>query len=117
MTSSVMRGNRGTRRMMDKMGVDMNELNNVQEVIIKTDKKELVIQKPTVTEMQHQGATTFMVLAEDYSERELEVPTFSDDEINLVCQEAGVDKDVAVDALAEADGDIARAILTLAEQS
>jgi nascent polypeptide-associated complex subunit alpha len=25
--------------MMDKMGLDMNELSNVQEVIIKTDKK------------------------------------------------------------------------------
>ena len=33
-------GNREMRRMMDKMGVDMNELQNVQEVIIKTDKKD-----------------------------------------------------------------------------
>ena len=32
-------GNREMRRMMDKMGLDMNELSNVQEVIIKTDKK------------------------------------------------------------------------------
>ena len=29
-------GNREMRRMMDKMGLDMNELQNVQEVIIKT---------------------------------------------------------------------------------
>jgi len=36
-------GNREMRRMMDKMGLDMNELNNVQEVIIKTDKKEIII--------------------------------------------------------------------------
>ena len=28
-------GNREMRRMMDKMGLDMNELQNVQEVIIK----------------------------------------------------------------------------------
>ena len=28
------------RRMMDKMGLDMTEIPNVQEVIIKTDKKE-----------------------------------------------------------------------------
>ena len=36
-------GNREMRRMMDKMGLDMNELSNVQEVIIKTDKKEIII--------------------------------------------------------------------------
>ena len=38
-------GNREMRRMMDKMGLDMNELQNVQEVIIKTDKKEIIISK------------------------------------------------------------------------
>ena len=36
-------GNRQMRRMMDKMGMDMEEVNNVQEVIIKTDKKEIII--------------------------------------------------------------------------
>ncbi len=45
-------GNREMRRMMDKMGLDMSELPNVQEVIIKTDKKEIIISKPSVTEMK-----------------------------------------------------------------
>ena len=45
-------GNREMRRMMDKMGLDMNELPNVQEVTIKTDKKEIIISKPSVTEMK-----------------------------------------------------------------
>ena len=44
-------GNRQMRRMMDKMGLDMEEIPNVQEVIIKTDKKEIIIPKPSVTEM------------------------------------------------------------------
>lgn len=38
-------GNRQMRRMMDKMGLDMEEIQNVQEVIIKTDKKEIIISK------------------------------------------------------------------------
>ena len=33
-------GNREMRRMMDKMGLDMNELQNVQEVILKLIKKK-----------------------------------------------------------------------------
>jgi len=40
-------GNREMRRMMDKMGLDMSELPNVQEVIIKTDKKEIIIRRRT----------------------------------------------------------------------
>jgi len=32
-------GNRQMRRMMDKMGLDMQDVPNVQEVIIKTKKK------------------------------------------------------------------------------
>ncbi|HET8719841.1 MAG TPA: NAC domain-containing protein, partial [Candidatus Nitrosotenuis sp.] len=42
-------GNRQMRRMLDKMGLDRKELPNVQEVIIKTDKKEIIIPKPSVT--------------------------------------------------------------------
>ena len=45
-------GNRQMRRMMDKMGLDMEEIENVQEVIIKTDKKEIIIANPSVTEMK-----------------------------------------------------------------
>ncbi|MDG7049693.1 MAG: transcription factor, partial [Nitrososphaerota archaeon] len=41
-------GNREMRRMLDRMGLDMKELTNVQEVIIKTDKKEIIIAKPAV---------------------------------------------------------------------
>jgi len=45
-------GNRQMRRMMDKMGLDMEEIPKVQEVIIKTDKKEIIISKPSVTVMK-----------------------------------------------------------------
>ena len=51
-------GNRQMRRMMDKMGMDMEEVNNVQEVIIKTDKKEIIISKPAVTESFIKGHET-----------------------------------------------------------
>ncbi|HUG95939.1 MAG TPA: NAC domain-containing protein, partial [Nitrososphaera sp.] len=34
------------RRMLDKMGLDMTTMDNVEEVIIKTDKKELYLVKP-----------------------------------------------------------------------
>jgi nascent polypeptide-associated complex subunit alpha len=106
-------GNREMRRMMDKMGLDMNELSNVQEVIIKTDKKEIIISKPSVTEMKAKDNSIFTVTADSYEERELEVPIFSEEDIQLVSQQSGVDEEKAKSALEEAEGDLARAILLL----
>ncbi len=106
-------GNREMRRMMDKMGLDMSELPNVQEVIIKTDKKEIIVTKPSVTEMKAKDSSIFTVTADSYEERELEVPIFSEEDIQLVSQQAGVDEEKAKNALEEAKGDLARAILFL----
>ena len=106
-------GNRQMRRMMDKMGLDMEEIPNVQEVIIKTDKKEIIISKPSVTEMKSKENSIFQVIAESFEEKELEVPIFSEDDIMLVCQQASCDEEKAKDALAETKGDIAQAILRL----
>ena len=106
-------GNRQMRRMMDKMGLDLNELPDVQEVIIKTNKKEIIINKPSVTEMKAQDSTIFQVVADGYEEKELEVPIFSDEDIELDCQQAGVDEEKAKNALVESNGDLARAILLL----
>lgn len=101
------------RRMMGKMGLDMNEIPNVQEVIIKTDKKEIIISKPSVTEMKAKDSSIFTVTTDSYEERELEVPVFSEEDIQMVSQQAGVDKERAKSALEETKGDLAMAILRL----
>ena len=106
-------GNREMRRMMDKMGLDMNELTNVQEVIIKTDKKEIIITNPSVTEMKAKDNSIFTVTADSYEEKELEVPIFSEEDIQLVSLQSGVDEEKARTALEEAKGDLAKAILNL----
>ncbi|MEK6944522.1 MAG: nascent polypeptide-associated complex protein [Thermoproteota archaeon] len=106
-------GNRQMRRMLDKMGLDMNEIPNVQEVIIKTDKKEIILSKPAVTEMKAKDNSIFQIVANGIEERELEVQIFSDEDIQLVCQQANVSEEQAKNALAESKGDLARAILLL----
>ena len=106
-------GNREMRRMLDRMGLEMKEVNNVQEVIIKTDTKEIIITKPSVTEMKAKDNSIFQVIADSYEERELEVPVFSQEDIMLVSQQANVSPEEATKALTEAKGDLARAILLL----
>jgi nascent polypeptide-associated complex subunit alpha len=82
-------------------------------VIIKTDKKEIIIAKPSVTEMKAKDNTIFQVIAESYEEKEREVPVFSDEDLELVSQQASVSKEQAIEALTESKGDLARAILLL----
>ena len=55
----MMRGNREMRRMLDKMGLNMQELENIEEVVIKTDTKEIFLIKPQVIEMKGKDSTIF----------------------------------------------------------
>lgn len=108
-----MRGNREMRRMLDKMGLDMKEMPNVEEVIIKTDTKEFYVIKPQVIEMKSKDSTIFQVVATDIEEKQREVPTFKEEDIMLVMQQANVSKEKAIAALTESKGDMAQAILSL----
>ncbi len=104
--------NRNARRMMDRLGIDMKEIPNVQEVVIKTRDRELHITNASVSEVNAQGNRVFQVAGE-VEEVEVEKKTFSDEDILLVQQQTGVSKDRAMTALEESDGEVARAILKL----
>ena len=108
-----MRGNREMRRMLDKMGLDMKTMDDVEEVIIKTDKKELYLIKPQVIEMKGKDSTIFQVVAADIEEKQREVPSFKEEDIILVMQQANVSREKAISALTESKGDMAQAILSL----
>ena len=103
---------KGLHVLSGKMGLDM-QMPNVREVLIRTDKKEIILSKPEVTEMKSKDKSIFTITSDGYEEKELDVPIFSDEDIDLVCQQSGTDKEKAINALTESDGDIARAILLL----
>ena len=109
----MMRGNREMKRMLDKMGLNMKELGNVEEVIIKTDTKEIFLLKPQVIEMKGKDSTIFQIIAGDIEERERVVPTFKEEDIILVMQQASSSREKAIMALTDTKGDIAQAILNL----
>jgi nascent polypeptide-associated complex subunit alpha len=99
--------------MLDKMGLDMKTMDNVEEDIIKTDTKELYLVKPQVIEMKGKDSTIFQVVASDIEEKQREVPAFKEEDIILVMQQASVSREKAVQALTESKGDMAQAILSL----
>jgi nascent polypeptide-associated complex subunit alpha len=104
--------NRNARRMMERMGINMKEIPNVQEVVIRTADKEMHIKNPSVSEVNAQGNRVFQVVG-DVEEVEVERETFNEEDILLVQQQTGVTKERAVAALEESDGEVARAILKL----
>jgi len=104
--------NRNARRMMDRLGINMKEIPDVQEVVIKTSDKEMHITNASVSEIVAQGNRMFQVTG-DVEEVEVEKKTFSEEDVLLVQQQTGVSKEKALAALEESDGEVARAILKL----
>jgi nascent polypeptide-associated complex subunit alpha len=104
--------NRNARRMMDRLGINMKEIPNVQEVVIRTPEKELHITNASVSEVNAQGNRMFQV-AGDVEEVVVEKKTFNEEDVLLVQQQTGASKERAAAALEESDGEVARAILKL----
>jgi nascent polypeptide-associated complex subunit alpha len=111
---------RQMRRMMKQMG--LKEIEDVQEVIIRTLEKELVIKEPQVTVMTQAGQKLWQVVGQGAEERPLSgeeeaVAVIPEEDVHLVAQQAGVDVETARAALVDAGGDLAKAILALKTQS
>ena len=106
-------GNREMRRMLDKMGLEMKDLGDIEEVIIKTETKEIYLIRPQIIEMKGKDNTIFQVVATDIEEKKRDIPILKEEDIILVMQQANVTKEKAVQALTDAKGDIAQAILDL----
>lgn len=102
-------------RQMKKMGMAMKDLDNVKEVIIRMEDKELIFSNPEVSIMNVMGQETYQVTGEVVEveiEEELVIP---DDDIEMVASQANVSKEDAENALIECNGDLAEAILKLSQ--
>ena len=95
-------------RAMKQMGMKMEEI-EAEEVIIKGQEKDIVITNPQVSKVNMAGQDTFQITGE-ISERPKE--KFSQEDIKMIKDQAGVSEDQARQALEET-GDIAEAILKL----
>lgn len=103
---------RNARRMMERMGINQKEVPNVEEVIIRTSTKDLVISGASVSEVNFQGNRIFQVAGE-VEEVAREAKKYSEEDVLLVQQQANVTKEKAVAALEQSEGEVAKAILIL----
>jgi nascent polypeptide-associated complex subunit alpha len=106
-------GGRKNKRMLERMGLDMTQIPDVEEVIIRTSSKDLIIKEANVSEINAKGMKVFQVMGGDIEEVDREKPKFTEEDVLLVSQQAGVSKEIASVALEENGGDLAQAILQL----
>jgi nascent polypeptide-associated complex subunit alpha len=96
------------------MGMSMDAVEEVKEVIIKTTNKEIVIEEPEVAVLAVQGQKIYQVtggkITEKTVERKLAIP---EEDIRLVADQTGKSIEEARRALEDSGGDLAKAILLL----
>ncbi|MDZ7687441.1 MAG: nascent polypeptide-associated complex protein [Halobacteriales archaeon] len=99
---------RRMKKMMEQMGVSMDEIEGVEEVVIKTGTKEIVVEDATVNAIEAQGQKTYQVVGESTERSRVD-----EEDVSLVAEQAEVDEETARDALKKTDGDLAAAIESL----
>ncbi|WP_048147750.1 nascent polypeptide-associated complex protein [Palaeococcus ferrophilus] len=98
------------QRMMRQLGIKMDELEGVKEVVIRFENKEIIIANPQVTVITAMGEKSYQIVGK---EEVRGILNLSEEDIKLVMEQAGVDYETAKKALEETGGDLAEAIIRL----
>lgn len=120
---------RRMNQMMKQLGIDVREVENVQEVVIRTATQDYVFDQADVTIMTAQGQKTYQVVGTPRviaksgggapAPSKAAAPAapvslpISDDDVRLVAEQTGKKPSQARKALEETNGDIAEAIVKL----
>ena len=99
------------KQMMKQMGISIDDISDVEQVIIRTPDKDIVFNDASVSIMNAQGVDTYQIVGTpEEVPRELEI---LEDDVRLVAEQTGVSEDKAKEALKNANGDLAEAIISL----
>jgi len=102
---------RQMNQMMKRFGINVKEIENVEQIIIRTNTKEYVFDEAAVTVMEAQGQKTYQITGNPrVVERKVGIPK---EDIDLVVEQTGKTAEEAKKALEETKGDIAEAIMKL----
>jgi len=107
-------------QQMKQMGISIEEISDVEEVVIKTADAELVFEDAVVTVMDAPGSKMYQItgtpIKRPKTESELEpVVSLSQEDVEIVMEKAGCSETEAKVALTETKGDLAEAIFRLSE--
>jgi len=108
---------RQMKQAMRKMGIKSEEVPDVEEVLIRTADREIVVERPAVTLMEMQGQKTYQVVGDSFErargEAGEQAPAVDEEDIELVMSQTGCGRDAALKALTESGGQPAEAIISI----
>lgn len=97
---------------MKKLGMNVEQIEDVQSIVIKTPKGNWVFNAAEVSAMTMQGQTTYQITGTPRFEGAVaEIPK---EDVTMVAAQANVSEEKAREALVATKGDIAEAIMKLA---
>lgn len=100
--------------MMQRMGLSMGQMPDVQEVVFRTGTKEIIVENPEVAVLELRGQKIFQVTGERIIEKMVEKRVaIPEEDVRLVADQTGKSMEEAKRALEETEGDLAKAILLL----
>ncbi|MCB9358512.1 nascent polypeptide-associated complex protein [Candidatus Woesearchaeota archaeon] len=103
---------RQMKQMMKRMGVSQVDI-EATEVIIKTADGALVFTNPQVAKVNMMGQESYQITGTPVEQSLDTKPEINDDDIKTVMDQANVDEEKAKEAIENANGDLAEAILSL----
>lgn len=120
---------RQMQMMMKRLGMTSESLEDVEEVIVRTKDEERVFKDPEVTILTVQGVRTYQIVGTEKVRARTAAPESAagsdrpaapappagppEEDVQLVMEQAGVERPVAVSALRESGGEPAEAILKI----
>jgi nascent polypeptide-associated complex subunit alpha len=99
------------KAMMKKLGMQVEQIEDVISIVIKTPKGNYIFDAAEVTAMTMQGATTYQIIGEPRFEDA--APDIPKEDVAMVASQANVAEEKAKEALVSTKGDIAEAIMLL----
>ena len=99
------------KAMMKKLGMQVEQIEDVISIIIKTPKGNYIFDAAEVTAMTMQGTTTYQIIGEPRFEEV--APDIPKEDIAMVAAQTNVADEKAKEALVTTKGDIAEAIMLL----
>lgn len=102
------------KQAMKRMGIQQDQI-EAEEVIIRLADRDLIITNPDVARVNMMGQETFQVVGEVQEVLRETTPEINEDDIQTVIDQTGVSQEISKQAIEDANGDLAQAILSLQE--
>jgi len=105
---------RELKKMLKRMGIDVEELGNVEKVEVVLKDKRIVIENPQILVIKTREQSIYQVIGGSVREEEVST-TVSEEDVEFIVAQTGVSREKAREALIKAGGDLAEAILLIKE--